>query len=238
MKKLQIQLVLILSLFSAMFTHNLQAQSTQEFMYEAYLTGSQTLWKQAIKNAPKDSWENVQAYYGLLSSTMATQNEALFDQYLDATLEALDQLEKQKDHQPKALAIRAGVYGLIMAYSPWKSMVYGIKSSNNLEEAFELAPKDPVVLASRANSLFYTPESFGGDRMQAATLYRESIAQFEKQQDHKAEWLYLQTLANAGQVFDAINQKEEAVAVYNKALTIAPNFYYVSKVLLPKAQGK
>jgi len=169
---------------------------------------------------------------------MATQDEDLFDQYVDPTLGMLSSLEEANEYNAQSMALRAGVYGLIMAYSPWKSMVYGIKSSNNLEEAMELEPDNPLVLATQANSLYYTPESFGGDQQKSAELYAKSIALYEQQTNHKENWLYLQTLANAGQVYSAIGQKEQAIQFYEKALGIAPNFYYVSKVLLPKAQAK
>lgn len=214
------------------------AQSMDQLMKKAYVTNSKTLWKQAISKSDGDLWGSAQAHYGLLISTMTDQDETLFDEYLDQSLSILDQLEEQPKHKAEALAIRSGVYGLVIAYSPWKGMVYGIKSSNCLEEAYELDPNSSVVLSLQANSLFYTPAAFGGDKEEAIRKFEKSIELFEANESVDNNWMYLYTLANLGQAYHATDKDDQALAVYNQALELAPDFYYVSKVLRPQVQKK
>ncbi len=214
---------------------SIAAQNAGEISYKAYLTNSEALWKQAIVKA-NDPWQKALAHYGLLSTTMATQNEDLFDDYVDSTIELLEELEEGANHKAEALALRSSVYGFIMGFSPWKGMFYGPKSSSAINEALEVNKSSGIVLMVEGSSLFYTPESFGGDKVQAEKVLEKSVKSFEAAGDTSKNWLYLNTLASLGKVYESNGKKEKAIATYQKALATEPEFTWVSKVLLPKAQ--
>jgi len=228
---------MIITIIVMMYSSKSVGQNVDQLMKKAYVTNSKTLWKQAVTKSEGDLWTSALAHYGLLIGTMSDQDEALFDEYIDRTLDLLKKLEEEPAYTAEALAIRSGVYGLIMAYSPWKGMVYGYKSSSCLEKAYELAPKSPIVLSLQANSLYYTPTAFGGDKVEASKKFEQSVALFEEGAVND-NWMYLYTLANLGQAYHAIDKDEQALAIYNQALELAPDFYYVSKVLKPRVQKK
>lgn len=214
---------------------SLSAQNNNETTYKAYLISSEALWKQAVVKSP-DPWQKALAHYGLLNNTMINQNEDLFDDYVDTALDLLKDLEESEKHKANSLALRSSIYGLIMGYSPWKGMYYGPKSSSAIEEALELSKTSGIVWMVRGGSLFYTPEAFGGDKIEAEKAFEKSISQFEAAGDTTNNWLYLNSLANLGKTYHANGKKDKAIAIYQKALSIEPEFNWVSKSLLPQAQ--
>ncbi len=234
MKK-NIKKIITLAAIYLVSCYSLTAQKANETAYKAYLISSEALWKQAIAQSA-DPWQKAVAHYGLLNNTMITQNEDLFDDYVDPTLDLFEELEEVEKHQANALSLRASVYGFIMGYSPWKGMIYGPKSSSAIEKALELTETSGIVWMVRASSLFYTPESFGGNKIEAEKAFEKSIQQFETAGDTTKNWLYINTLANLGKVYQANSKNEMAIDIYQKALSIEPGFNWVSKVLLPKAQ--
>ena len=131
-------------LLSVLATATVWGQSAESNTgsYQAYLSSDEAMakqqWKQVVAAAqqafdkdPKN--EELQfnlalSQYGLLSSTMRSQDEDFFDVYLDATIENLEAIKTV--HAAEAKALLAAVYGLQLAYSPWKGMFF-LAAGNN-----------------------------------------------------------------------------------------------------------
>ncbi|MBK6263577.1 tetratricopeptide repeat protein [Marivirga sp. S37H4] len=235
MKNNILKFALMLVVFNMILT-GVKAQ-VKTTMYKAYLTNSEALWKQAFNQASSGNnpEQLAHAYYGLLNNAMASKNEELFDFHIDKAIEYLEKLEEQNTHKAEAMALRSSLYGFIMGFSPWKGMYYGPKSGSAIEGALKLDKESGIVWMVKAFSLLYTPEAFGGNKLQAEKAFEKSISTFEMKGDTISNWLYLNTLAGLGQTYLANEKKKEAIATYNKALAIEPEFTWVSKVLLLKA---
>jgi len=234
MKNLKIILVVIFVVFfNTQFSN---AQKKDSLMYQAYLLSSESLWESALNQYNSDLWslDKAIAYYGLLNNTMVYSNEDKFDEYVDQALDYLEAMEEKGLYPAEAKAMRSSIYGFIMAYSPWKGMYYGPKSSDVIEMALKTNSESSIVNMVSGISLFYTPESFGGNKQAAVEAFQKSIDLYEKQGYNG--WLYLNTLANLGKAHQAVGQNQEAINVYKKALAVEPNFKWVSSKLLPDAR--
>lgn len=213
-----------------------KAQKADSLMYKAYLLSSENLWESSLNQSDKEwSLQKAIAYYGILNNTMVSSNEEKFDEFVDPAIEYLESLEEQGIHKAEAMALRSSIYGFIMAYSPWKGMYYGPKSSSAIESALKKNSDSPIVNMISGTSLFYTPETFGGDKEAAVEAFEKAIALYEKA--NYQGWLYINTLASLGQAYQSIGQKDKAIETYEKALTVEPNFKWVSSQLLPQAQA-
>ena len=217
------------------------AQSNWQIsQYNAYLKNDARLWHQSMKEvqATNDNFTIGYAGYGLLNGTMATQNKELFEEYLDEVYNPLEAIAESKDaNSTDAKALLAAIMGLKMGYAPWKGIYLGAKSSGLLEEAIKANSESYIVQKMYAGSKFYTPEAFGGDVKAAAKAFEKCIALMEQKPElTKYNWIYLDALAHLGTCYAKLNRKEDAIAVYKKALLVEPEFYWVSKVLLPKVQ--
>jgi tetratricopeptide (TPR) repeat protein len=213
-----------------------KAQSFDSLMYRAYLLNSHSLWELALEQQnDKDSLQKAIAFYGLLNNTMVSSKEEIFDKYVDPALEYLEFMEKQEVHKAEALALESSIYGFIMAYSPWKGMYYGSKGSSAMEDALDSDGNSAIVNMISGTSLYYTPETFGGDKRKAIVAFEKAVKLYE-QQGYRG-WLYLNTLGNLGNAHMEVGQKQEAISTFEKALEVEPDFKWVSKKLLPSARA-
>jgi tetratricopeptide (TPR) repeat protein len=217
--------------------------------YKAYLTATTAdamhAWETVVANAQSDLKQDpaseyrrfnlALAQYGLLNGTMRAKDESLFNRHVDATIDNLEAIKG--DHNFEAQALLAGVYGLQMAYSPSKGMFLGPKTSSLLDKARKGDPKSALIWKLYANSKLHTPEAYGGDVGEAIESYEKAIALYEGNTiNTKDNWLYLDALAFLGQAYVRKGETSKAIAVYEKALTVEPNFGWVKYNLLPAAQ--
>ncbi len=221
--------------------------TVQQTAYKAYLSSSKSLWQQALKsqesiynnsNKGKDQlFELVLVQYGLLNSTMASKDETTFNDHVDGTIENLEALLEQDKNWSAPKAILSAVYGLKMAYSPWKGVFLGSKSSSLVEKAVKEDKDSAIAWKIYGNSKLFTPEMWGGDANAAVEALEKAMALFESQPDLlKFNWLYLDTMSFLGQAYSKTAQQDKAIKMYKKALSIEPDFNWVKYSLLPKAQ--
>jgi hypothetical protein len=137
-----------------------------------------------IGDAEKTQW--LPYYYAGLSLTIP----AWTDQKIDKDANA----EKIKVFCDKAEAIEknaeictvrnmaATQQMLIDPQTRWQS--YGMEASKALQQGMQLDPNNPRLYYLQAQSLFNTPEQFGGGKAKAKPVFEKSIELFKKQ-DHK-----------------------------------------------------
>mgnify|MGYP002783723236 CR=1 FL=1 len=219
-------------------------ESGHQLMYDAYVSQNKDLWVKSVllfqnevKLSPTSTEKQLKlavAHYGLLLGTMASQDEDLFDDYVS----------KAKDHLEKVIAspvtaadgkgLLSAVMGLQMAYSPMKGMFLGGKSSSLAESSKSLAPGSPLAWRFYGINKFYTPSNFGGDVKEAITALEKSVTLFEAT-PVASNWMYLDTLAMLGQAYLKNEEKSKAIAQFEKAIGLEPDFTY-AKLWLAKAK--
>jgi tetratricopeptide (TPR) repeat protein len=241
------KLIVSISLFiiSTLISAATMSQPVNDLMYQAYIKQKKELWKKSVelatvefKQKPTDAHAHVSlgvAHYGLLLSTMSTEDKDLFDEYVSATKDRLKEIIELPSTAAEGKGLLSAVLGLQMAYSPMKGMLLGGKSSNLAAEAKELAPTSPLAWRFYGINKFYTPSSFGGDIKEAIVALEKSIALFESTSISK-NWLYLDTLALLGQAYTKAGEKAKAIATFEKAIAAEAGFTY-AKSLLAKAKN-
>ena len=241
------KLIIPISLFiiSTLISATTMSQPVNDLMYQAYITQKKELWKKSVelatvefKQKPTDAHAHVSlgvAHYGLLLSTMSTEDKDLFDGYVSATKDRLKEIIELPSTAAEGKGLLSAVLGLQMAYSPMKGMLLGGKSSNLAAEAKELAPTSPLAWRFYGINKFYTPSTFGGDIKEAIVALEKSIALFESTTISN-NWLYLDTLALLGQAYTKAGKKAKAIATFEKAIAAEPGFTY-AKSLLTKAKN-
>lgn len=218
-------------------------QSAQSDAYAAYLSGSMQLWDRTIQNAvaqykssgsEEDRFQLALAMYGGLSATMKDQNEDFFNKYVGDAMDHLDDMVDGDYRAAECMAIKSGIYGFKIAYSPWKGMFLGPKSGNNIEDAMEADPNSAIVQKLYGNYKFFTPETWGGDREEAIKAYEKSIALYEGVAGSESDWMRLDTYAWLGQAYQKAGENNKAKDTYLASLELEKDFNWVNYVLLPQ----
>ncbi len=222
-----------------------QNNEIRNTLYEAYLTKNMDLWQKGLEMSqevytkdPKDGmlFDLVLAQYGLLNATIIDKEEDMFDKYEDQTIENIEKLMDKDKKWGEPRAVLSSIYGLKMAYSPWKGIFLGSKSSNLMDQATRQSKESALVWKLYANSKLYTPESFGGDKLEAARAYEKAIELYEaKPSSAESNWIYLDALAHLGITYMKLDKPQKAREILEKALEVEPKFNWVKYILLPQA---
>jgi len=228
----------------------LKAQSDNivisDLSYKAYLMSSKALWEEAIQkskvyagrnaNTPESQLLYINSLYGILYSTMIDKDKKTYSKYIDLTEDAIDEFYDIYPDNARIICIKAGVYSIKMAHSPWKGIFYGPKSEKLISRAIELDSELPQTWIRKASSEYFTPEAHGGNIEKSMETYKKAISLFESMDsDLSNNWEYLDALAWYG-ISQMRNQKgKDAQVTFEKALQIQPDFLWIKDVLLPEA---
>lgn len=219
--------------------------------YQAYLSRSESdarqSWVKEVSDAAAQAdkqpsnedarFKLALVHYGLLNSTMRSKDEVTFKKYIDDAVANLEAIKGE--HAGEAMAILGAVYGLQMAYDPSKGMFLGPRSSSLLSKARRADAASPLIWKLYGNSMYHTPEAYGGDVTEAISAYEKALALYDASPEKKKDnWMYIDTMAFLGQAYIRSNEPSKAVAIYEKALAAEPSFGWVKYKLLPAAQSK
>ena len=235
-------ITLIFGLLICVSTH-----AQEEFAYAAYLSSSMTLWEKAVSNF-QSKYDNSKdneslfrlavAQYGLLSATMKDKDEKVFDRHVDEAMENLETCENKGFKVAESQAILSAIYGLKIAYTPWKGMFWGPKSSNLIESAMKSDPKSALVQKLYGNNKLFTPSNWGGDVKQAIASYEKAIQLYQEDNDTASNWMYIDTFAWLGQAYEKESKIKEAITTYEEGLEVEKDFHWIKSALLPAAKSK
>ncbi|ASZ10870.1 hypothetical protein KTO58_21100 [Chitinophaga pendula] len=133
-----------------------------------------------IAAAEKSQW--LPYYYAAYSQVMAAlieQNkdkvDAIVDK-VDANLAKVDELSPNNDEAAciKSLAATAR----LMVDPQSRGMQYGMASAQELQKAQTINAENPRVYLLQGQSLFYTPEQFGGSKARAKEKFQAAIEKY------------------------------------------------------------
>jgi tetratricopeptide (TPR) repeat protein len=156
-----------------------------------------------------------------------------FDKSLDCLLKAND-----KTKSPEILALISASYGKKSALSPVAAIYFGAKAKKYIEDAYDLAKKNPKILLVAATHLMHTPETFGGSKSKAKELL---IRCLELNKTKKENDKYLLKWADDAEIYAYLGQlevlvgnKEKALPYIQKALKLVPDYGFIKKDLMPQ----
>ena len=140
-----------------------------------------------------------------------------------------------------AWALLAGCYGQRMGLDPMRGMSLDPKSSEVMEKAMTLAPKNPRVWIIGGTQDYFTPSMFGGDKEQALEKFKKAarLAEQESVSDPlKPNWGHVEAHAWIGIAHMNAERYDQARTAFEKALDVNPDYGWVKYVLLPKLDKK
>lgn len=158
--------------------------------------------------------------------------------YANQSIEHLEAAVKADETFGEASALLASQYGRKMAIKPMYGMVLGPKAEEAMTRAKEHAPDSPRVVFLQAQSDYFTPEQWGGDKERAVRNLKRSIELFETgapQDSLQPTWGHDEAYAWLGITQIRSNDHRAAVSSFEQALKVNPEFLWVEDVLLPKA---
>lgn len=193
---------------------------------DAIETASMQLNVQALERLSLEvkGYEQGLAFYRLgLNYQMTGQIDNAIEALEKAT-ELLEYTVKENDQDTESYALLAQVYGLRIAYEPMKGAIFGPRSANAINRAQKLDNENPRVKLISGIIAYNTPVMFGGSKSNALENFNQAIDVFPSDQQSDFHWGYAESYTWRGLTHLEMGNKEKALADWQQAITIEPNF--------------
>ena len=161
------------------------------------------------RTALLDSW--------LCEALYASNNEKGVKLAAQAGVEAAEKAVKLQPNSSEAHRLVGDLLGQEIPFVFAGGMRYGARSTQEIDKALELDPKNVDAHIARATSYFFTPSSFGGSKEKAIEHLNQALS-LDPRSDTAHLWL--------AQVYNDMKQKDLAIAELAEARRINPNRGY------------
>lgn len=238
--------IIITTLFIVVALSGLPAQGTyREQIYSAFINGEINRWVSVINTMEKEQLtgtdkklELVSYYYGYIGYLLGKKKNAEAEKYIARGEKLIDQVVKSSPRNATAYAFKGSFIGFKVGLNKLSAISLGPESIENVNKALELEPQNTQALIDKANTLYHAPRLFGGDKKEAIKYIRKAISCFETGGNVKNNWLYINTIAQLGRMYENQGQYENAAQAYEKALRVEPDFRWVKNEIYPALKAK
>lgn len=134
-----------------------------------------------IANSEKTNWlpYYYAAWTNLLSGWM--DEKADKDKVATKANELIAQAEANSKENSEIYCLKQMSAVMAMSVDPMaRYMTYGMEAASSLEKAKKLDPTNPRPYLLEAQSIFYTPEAYGGGKAKAKPVYEKAIEMYGK----------------------------------------------------------
>ena len=151
----------------------------------------------------------------------AHQNNKLFKQAAEAGVAAAEKAVALNPKSSEAHQLLGDLLSQLIPHVYGGGMRYGQRSTEELDKAIELDPKNINAYVSRAISYYYTPDAFGGGKSKAFEMLKKAV-EIDSLADSPHIWLAIFHL-DAG-------RRDEALSEINLALRANPDRVFTKHV--------
>ena len=159
----------------------------------------------------------------------AHQNDRLFRQAAEAGVAAAEMAVTLNPKSSDAHQLLGDLLSQLIPHVYGGGMKYGQRSTDEMDKAIELNPKNVNAYVSRAISYYYTPDSFGGSKSKAVEMLKKAV-EIDSQADSPHIWLAIFYLDEG--------RRDDALVEINLALRADPNRVFTKYVQSQIASAK
>lgn len=119
------------------------------------------------------------AAYCRVNEAYMTKDKGKIDELADKALVNAEKAQALKGKDADINCVLSMILSARIGVDPMtRGMKYGPESTTMLEEAKKLDPENPRVYMLQGQSLFYTPEAFGGSKAKAKEMFQLALTKF------------------------------------------------------------
>ncbi len=180
-KNLRMAFLLILLLFLPIV--EITAESTyKRLFYKTFVNREMYKWGDIIhsvetNNPPKtieQKLELLNYYYGYIGYLMNKKKHETAESFIDKGEDLIDNVIKLSPHNSIALSYKGAFMGFKMGLSKMKAVYFAPKCMIEINKAYKADHENTQIIINKANLLFYSPTTLGGDKNEALNLYHNS----------------------------------------------------------------
>ena len=179
--------------------------------------------------------------YKLLEISLRQPGDSLFNKYYDGAEKNALLISENKEWESEGKTLLASVYMMRIAKSPMSAVSLAPKIGELLEDAVNCNPANPRPYLIIGMMKYNTPKMYGGSYDIAAENLRKAVSLYEKHDTTftlQPSWGYLEALTWLGRSLEQQVNFESAKFMYQKVLSIQPQYGWVKYYLLPNLEKK
>ncbi len=220
--------------------------SLRKDIYDAFIKSDLSLWEKAVSNCEKrvnlakeeDQFELIHYYYGYASTLIGKKENEKAKQIIAKANTLIDKILSEKPNSALAMNYRGVFMGYEVTFNKLKAVQTGHKSVKLINDALKSDPQNIQILFDKANTLYYTPSLFGGNKKEALTYYQKLRKLIEKKYSNNKNWIYMQVLFAEAHCLELNSQLEDAKKAYEYILKLEPNYKLVKDKYYPNLLNK
>ncbi len=225
--------VLTLS-FLLFISHAVHAQQSLQCMaYNGFVKQDVLSWDRAIDEYESHSAQGAEelknytltlyGFVGILYVKDQKERAKLYNERLEETIAKLEGITYDEAFLN---AMSGACHGYkVMLNSPASSMYNLMKCLSFVDDAVKADSLSPYGWTELGNVKFQMTRFLGGSYSDVASYYVKSIQIFETSgQDLSCNWYYINSLLFLAKCFEEQKKPEQAVAIYEKIISLAPEF--------------
>lgn len=177
----------------------------------------------------------------LLEMSLKKDNESTFEKYYDSSITKARQISTKLGYESEGKTVLAAIYTMKIANDPLSAISLSSEIHELLDDAQKINPMNPISYMIRGIMKYNTPGLFGGSYEEAVQNFSKAISIFSNSKNDdtlQPSWVYLEALAWLGRSLEKTNDLDAAEFIYQKALSIEPDFSWVKNSLLPRVEEK
>jgi tetratricopeptide (TPR) repeat protein len=215
--------------------------SNKTEIYKAYISNDMNLWKKTIdemnqqKSKSNDfRLELLNYQYGYIAWCIGNKKNEIAETYIELGEKNIQVLEKIGSYGSAVNSYRSAFYGYKIGLNKLKAPFIGPKSVECAKMAMKQDADNPYGYIQYANSQFYMPAVFGGNKKIALDYYTKAKNLMEiNHQKIIQDWNYLSLLSMIAKTYTELKDFKQAKTYYEKILKIEPDFLWVKNELYP-----
>ncbi|MDG5799875.1 hypothetical protein QA597_05820 [Marinilabiliaceae bacterium ANBcel2] len=175
--------------------------------------------------------ELLYGHYGLVAGLIGNDQKGKAMEKLEIFDDTIEQFLDDYPDNGVLYAFKAASVAFRIVLQPIRAPFLSSSHLKYVEKAIDLCGEKGLPLTERANSYYFRPNLFGGDKSEAVEAYRKAFYYYkENAPDH---WMYYNTGAWYGNSLVSVGEKEAAAEIYKMLLKEEPTFEWVRDELIP-----
>lgn len=212
-------------------------------VYNGYLSGEMDAWLKGIaeqedkykrSGTSDDLYALILSKYGFIGFVIGMKKEYDVRDIISSAEADVAVLAQDEKYSAQASAMEGGLIAMRISLNPLKAAYLGMKSLRLIEESLEADRNNPAGWVEMGNARFHMPSIAGGSYKEAISNFSQAVTIFEKEKEGlKCNWYYLHTLVWLARSYENTGDFAEAKKLYEKLLSMEPEFLWVKQELYP-----
>ncbi len=232
---------LLLSLLIAFLNLNAGVQCINyRSLVKTYADGTWDSWGVEIAKAERMHLADTESRFMLINLYFGYVGHFIDGEKFDLAFEFIHKAEKllreilvAEPSNITAISYKGAFLAFRVATNRIKYLTKALEGLSLIYKAYDMDKHNLIAIINKSSALYFLPPVFGGNKSESIRLLNTARTLMEKSGQTVDNWMYFYTLIFIGRGYEKIGKIAEAKSVFEKVLSLEPEFKWVKYDLYP-----